>query len=312
MKLPCVSVLMSTYNGERYIKEQIDSILSQKDVDIHLLIRDDGSKDRTPLICKEYMDKYSNINFYQGENVGVGKSFMELLEMAPKAEYYSFADQDDVWLKDKLIQAIRSIKSIKEIQDKPVLYTSNQILVNEKLNPYGLRFQKEPRHDLIQEVASNSLSGCTMVMDLSLKNIISDKKYKPEDYFLNTRLHDTWFLIVANIVGEIIYDEKSYILYRQHENNVVGVKKKTTFQKIFDKYNRFITGKYRGNRSRTAMFLQEKFNMKLSIEQKDELKYFIECKSIKGALKILKNKKVKDVFDETGFFLFFRCILGWV
>ena len=60
MKLPCVSVLMSTYNGERYIKEQIDSILSQKDVDIHLLIRDDGFKDRTPLICKEYMDKYSN------------------------------------------------------------------------------------------------------------------------------------------------------------------------------------------------------------------------------------------------------------
>lgn len=312
MKQPCVAVLMSTYNGEQYIREQIDSILNQKDVKVYLLIRDDGSMDNTPLICKEYIDEYSNINFYQENNIGVGKSFMELLKVAPKVDYYAFADQDDVWLEDKLIRAIVNIKSIKEKYDKPVLYTSNQVLVDRNLNPYGMRFAKKPRHDLTQEVVSNSLSGCTMVMDLSLRNIIIDKKNKPQDYFLNTRLHDTWVMIVANIVGVIIYDDDSRILYRQHERNVVGVKTLSFMQKIKDKYTRLTSGKFRGNRSRLASFILSCFKKQLTIEQKIDLEYIAECKSIFGALKLLKNKRLKCAFDETGVMLFFRCVSGWL
>lgn len=110
MSKPTVSVLMSTYNGAKYIREQIDSILNQKDVNVELLIRDDGSSDNTAEICKEYQKKNTNIRFYQGENIGVGKSFMELLKKAPEADYYSFSDQDDVWLEDKLSRAVKMIK----------------------------------------------------------------------------------------------------------------------------------------------------------------------------------------------------------
>lgn len=312
MKQPCVAVLMSTYNGEQYIREQIDSILIQKDVEVYLLIRDDGSEDNTPLICKEYMDEYSNINFYQDYNIGVGKSFIELLEVAPKVDYYAFADQDDVWLEDKLIRAVTNIESIKEKYDKPVLYTSNQVLVDRNLNPYGMRFAKKPRHDLTQEVVSNSLSGCTMVMDLSLRNIIIDKKNKPQDYFLNTRLHDTWVMIVANIVGVIIYDDSSRILYRQHGKNVVGVKTLSFTQKIKEKCTRFRSGKFRGNRSKLASFILSCFKKQLTIEQRIDLEYIAECKSIFGALKLLKNKRLKCAFNETGVMLFFRCVSGWL
>ena len=110
MGFPRVSVLMSTYNGEKYLHEQINSILGQQGVEIHLLIRDDGSSDGTVEICKEYAKKYNQITFYQGENLGVGKSFLDLLKHAPDADYYSFADQDDVWLEDKIIRAVTMIK----------------------------------------------------------------------------------------------------------------------------------------------------------------------------------------------------------
>ena len=73
-----IAVLMSTYNGQKYIREQIDCILSQKDVDVQLFIRDDGSSDDTVSIVKEYTEKYPNVHFYQGENLGVGSSFMDL------------------------------------------------------------------------------------------------------------------------------------------------------------------------------------------------------------------------------------------
>ena len=114
MGLPFVSVLMSTYNGEKYIREQIESILNQKKVKVHLLIRDDGSQDSTIEIVKEYANKYPNVSVYAGKNIGIGNSFMELLRNAPEADYYAFADQDDVWLDGKLERAIELIKATEQ------------------------------------------------------------------------------------------------------------------------------------------------------------------------------------------------------
>ena len=108
---------MSTYNGERYLREQIDSILQQIDVEIELIIRDDGSNDGTVQIIEEYASKYPCISYYCGDNVGVGKSFMELLKNAPTADYYAFSDQDDVWLKDKLIRAVKAITITEQCKD---------------------------------------------------------------------------------------------------------------------------------------------------------------------------------------------------
>ena len=92
-----VAVLMSTYNGENYIKEQIESIFNQKGVIVKLYVRDDGSKDRTLEILKDY-----NVNLEKGTNIGYIKSFMWLIKNVPFADYYALADQDDVWDEDKL------------------------------------------------------------------------------------------------------------------------------------------------------------------------------------------------------------------
>lgn len=248
MRYPKVSVLMSTYNGEKYIREQIDSILCQVDVEIYLLIRDDGSRDNTTQICTQYAQQYTNVEFYQGDNLGVGKSFLELLKKAPQADYYSFADQDDVWLEDKLIRAVEIIQKCQFTSDSqdfircgesiiasekcdyqegqlgrmPILYASNQQLVDEHLNNIGMRFNVEPKHGCLDTINRNKVSGCTMVMNNELRDIIRDENRTPSEEVISIRLHDTWSSIVANISGRLIYDEKARILYRQHGQNVVG------------------------------------------------------------------------------------------
>ena len=117
-----VVVLMSTYNGERFLEEQIESILKQKDVDVVLYVRDDGSSDRTKQILDEYQRKNAQMLVSYEKNEGVGNSFMDLVYMAPEtSDYYAFADQDDIWRDTKLIEAIKLLK-----QSGKNLYVSNQ------------------------------------------------------------------------------------------------------------------------------------------------------------------------------------------
>ena len=106
-----ILVMMSTYNGEKYIREQIDSILHQKDVKVDIVVRDDGSKDNTQNILKNYSSKYKNIKWSQGDNVGPCKSFLELLYSSGEYEYYAFADQDDYWYPNKLKAATEKMKN---------------------------------------------------------------------------------------------------------------------------------------------------------------------------------------------------------
>ena len=96
---------MSTYNGEKYLKEQIDSILSQEGVDVRLYIRDDGSSDRTTDILASYQE-HKNVKIEKGNNLGFAKSFLTALDECDEADYYAFSDQDDVWEKDKLSTAM--------------------------------------------------------------------------------------------------------------------------------------------------------------------------------------------------------------
>ena len=110
-KKPTVTVLMSTYNGERFLKEQLDSILQQQDVDVRLCVRDDGSTDGTMDILLEYADA---IELTIGNNFGVGNSFMSMVYSANlESDYYAFSDQDDIWMPDKLISAVDELKNIE-------------------------------------------------------------------------------------------------------------------------------------------------------------------------------------------------------
>lgn len=208
-----VQILMSTYNGEEYIREQIDSVLGQTYPNVDILIRDDGSSDDTFVILKEYEERHSNISVYQGANLGVNKSFFELLKKSDRsAAYIGFCDQDDYWLPVKVERAAEHLAR----QEGPSLYCGAKTLVDQ--NGSVLKNQQNPhaKPGFGNAVIESICSGCTLLMNRELADIIIDRL--PEDVIH----HDWWCYMAATYLGNMYYDENSYIYYRQHQGNEVG------------------------------------------------------------------------------------------
>jgi Glycosyltransferases involved in cell wall biogenesis len=282
--IPSVAVLLSSYNGSKFIERQVQSILNQKDVKVTLFIRDDGSKDEKTLEILEEYKKIENIVLVQEQNVGLAVSFMNLVYMAKDSfDYYSFADQDDIWLEEKLIEAIKKIKDF----DLPALYVSNQTLVDSNENFIGKRHKTILPTDYKQILCNNLISGCTMVWNKSLQQVLIE--YKPSQMLLQKRIHDVWVSMVAAVVGTIVYDENSYILYRQHENNVVGVRTQTKFKEYLKKFK---DPKLRNGRSLLAKEIYELFQDKIEDSSLKEELYYIGNYQ---ASKKLKKRLMKDI-----------------
>lgn len=205
-------MLMSTYNGELYIDEQIQSILSQKDVDLNLLIRDDASKDNTIEKIKKYTTR-DNVSFYNGKNIGATRSFFDLMNHAGEYEYYCLSDQDDVWDDDKVITAVNKLLPYS---DQPALYSSNTRLVDSNLNVIKNE-DKSPKCTLGSAIVKNYCTGCTVVFNSELIKLLKEKT--PDD----VQCHDWWInLVTLANDGVSIFDEEPHISYRQHGNNVTG------------------------------------------------------------------------------------------
>ena len=211
-----IAVLMSTYNGEQYIAEQIDSILAQEgDFDLELHIRDDGSKDGTINILSRYEEE-GKLRWYNNENLGPAKSFMDLIFSCGEYDVYSLADQDDYWEKDKLAKAVKSIGE----KTSPALYFSNAMLVDSRLESLGsVVYKKSPKIDFKTVSCAGGLLGCTMVFNNALATLLRDKGM-PEIMVM----HDFYIAQVCLCFdGDIVYDDACSMKYRQHGGNVVGV-----------------------------------------------------------------------------------------
>lgn len=335
MLVPRVCVLMSTFNGERYIEEQIDSILNQKGVEITLLIRDDGSSDNTLQICQRYGIR-NNVFIYEGDNIGVGRSFIDLLKNAPENDYYAFADQDDVWLADKMISAIRCIKEVEgsdlsafmkkgypitrdmisnvhksNSANIPILYGSNQMIVDKKLNSVGERFSGVPVCDLFSSITRNKIYGCTMVMNRALQNRCKTIEL-PSNQILKKKNHDAWVLYVAFITGVFIYDKECKILYRQHELQVVGVRKITGIGKIKDKIKRFKSQDNKGIRQLLAEYLLICFGDQMDINVKKHMSILRDVYTRGGLIKLVKDKELVSSFGENRAVVMIRGIMKWI
>ena len=211
-----IVVLMSTYNGEKYIKEQINSILNQKgDFQLDLWVRDDGSKDKTQKILEEYA-KHGKLRWYSGDNLGPAKSFIDLIRRCLGYDYYAFADQDDYWMPYKVSAAIKMIERKKG----PQLYFSNAELVDSKMNSLGRNVYKiSPKLDFETLTCAGGILGCTTLFNAELARWIQEKempnKIVMHDFYIDE-------LCVA-LGGKITYDMRPFMKYRQHGNNVVGV-----------------------------------------------------------------------------------------
>lgn len=213
-----VQILLSTYNGEKYLEEQLDSIINQEYMNLSILIRDDGSTDRTLSILKKYDLKYNNITYYQGDNLGVIGSFFDLVMNADiTADYYGFSDQDDVWNKEKIKKAIEVLDTMD--REQPLLYCGKTTLVDSKLNPIRSSIRTHNiTPDFGNALVENISIGCTSVVNRNLLLLV--KEHIPNF----TVMHDWWFYLTASCFGQVYYDKRAYILYRQHGDNVIGMK----------------------------------------------------------------------------------------
>lgn len=219
-----IAVLMSTYNGSRYLREQIDSILAQKDVNVRLIVRDDGSDDNTLDILKEYAQS-GKLQWYNGENLKPLGSFMHLLFNCPESDYYSFSDQDDVWLTDKLSKSVKRMIDVETSNpDKPIIVHTDMSVVDSELSITSKSFWDNNgiRPDILKTfemlACYNGVNGCTLLMNNAARNLIKEK------YFLQSLfIHDVMCSLIVSANGGIIeYVDEPTLLYRQHEGNVVG------------------------------------------------------------------------------------------
>lgn len=209
-----ITVMMSTYNGEKYLREQIESILNQIGVNVNLVVRDDGSTDNTQKMLQEYASE-GKLKWYSGNNLRAAYSFMDLLKSVPKDEFYAFSDQDDVWDKKKLLAGINKLQEYSE--EEVVLYTCSVRVVSSDLTEIGSLNSSIPVTTFVDGMIRNNSQGCTMVFGNALRNLLI--KYNGKNLFM----HDDLAVKVCLAVGGTVYrDSEKYINYRQHGNNVIG------------------------------------------------------------------------------------------
>ncbi len=215
MKEAQVFILLSTYNGEKYIRQQLDSLCQQTFRDFSVLVRDDGSTDTTVEIIEHYARQYANINLLKGRNIGVVKSFFALLKNSPSnpLQFYAFCDQDDVWKPDKLATAVKALTAAPN--PSAALYCTRLAIVDQQLRPLGL--SPIPSHFGFENaLVENTAIGCTQIFGETIRQIIL--KADPEVMMM----HDWWAYLVATAFGTVIYAAEPSLYYRQHTHNVVG------------------------------------------------------------------------------------------
>lgn len=273
---PKVLVLMSTYNGEKFLCQQLDSLYNQSGVDIHILVRDDGSYDSTLNILRKYQSMNPRtMTIEEGNNIGCVESFFWLMREATQKfsdfDCYAFSDQDDVWLKDKLFSGVDSITKSNR---KYKLYFCSSQLVDTNLSPLPTKYISF-RLSLAEAFVFQPCIGCTMIFNYALLA----EAAKGDTSIID--IHDAWmYKLALSLRAQVIYDPKPRILYRQHSSNTIGSHQ--SFFSIWERRFRwfYLNKKYR---STIARHILEDFSDNIPYEEKllltDLSKYKISFKS---------------------------------
>lgn len=208
-----VVVLMSTFNGTKYVVEQLQSILWQLPPQGRIMVRDDGSTDGTAQLVAALGD--NRITILQGENLGFGASFLTLLMMVPgDTDMVMFADQDDVWLPGKIA---RAWQQLQPHEGRPALYGSAQTLVDSRLRRLKVTPPWSRGPSLTSALTENIITGCTAAINRYAIGLMQQAGVPSGVYF-----HDWWCYLVVSAFGTVVYDDQSLLLYRQHGANQIG------------------------------------------------------------------------------------------
>lgn len=290
MKNYRIGVLLSAYNGEKYISQQIESIMKQNNIDhITLLVRNDGSTDNTLQILRKLEKNYDNLKVFNGTNIGLIASFFELLRIGFEKydfDYYSFSDQDDYWMKDKLESAVIHLSN--ESHDIPLLYGCRSIVVDEELKPTGFLTQAKKRElNFYNTAIQNIVIGHNQVLNRKLAEILINQKQD----FSNIYSQDLWITNVAAVSGKIIFENMPHTYYRMHGNNQLGYGKGKV-----DRMRGHLVRLRRKEPKKMALQLQyfaKTFSCYLTYKEKKEITlFFASQRNLIKRFSYIKNKKV--------------------
>ena len=294
-----LAILLATYNGEKYLRQQIDSILNQSCSDYMLYIRDDNSIDSTKKIIKEYVLKYpEKIKEIQDNKIanGARNNFLLLLKHVYELKKYSlfmFCDQDDVWQKNKIELTINEYNKVID-KNIPILIHTDLYVVDKNLNMINKSFiqYSKLRKDYINfnnYLIQNNVTGCTVCINEKLVDLINfDIKY--------VIMHDWFFALIASAFGQVIFIDRSTIYYRQHGQNVVGAKKVSIYNRLIK--NNTIKKDINNLFIQADSFRKIYYDL-LTKENKKIIDAFCEIKNSNKLMKLKIIKKYK--FYKQGF-----------
>lgn len=262
LKSPLITIAMATYNGDKYLKKQLDSIYAQTYKNIEVIVTDDCSTDSTIDILKEYKEKYGLQYFVNEQNLGFVKNFERAISLC-EGEYIALADQDDIWEKNKLEELLGEIGS-------NLLIHSDCSIIDEQDKIISLSWKGKLgyRHSLKHLLFANAVTGCTILFN---KELLKMALPFPEGIVY----HDWWLAVCAANVEKLKYTPKCLIQYRQHnaQNTGSGIDKKTTVAKTA--YSNIKNRWNNNNTQRVVTFRVQKKNLlaiKNNIQFNDEKK----------------------------------------
>ncbi|WP_077612359.1 glycosyltransferase family 2 protein [Clostridium sp. Marseille-P2415] len=271
-----VSVLLASYNGEKYIGKQIESVLNQSFTDLTIVISDDLSEDRTPAIIREYEERYPDRvkSLENNERSGSAQNNFFRLLAAVTDEYVMLCDQDDVWLPDKVEATLREMKRMEADYgtDIPLLVHSDLSVTDEEgriLHESMAAYQKIAVHDnrLSHYLVENNITGNTVMINKAFLRFLI---HFPDECVM----HDWWLGLLASCFGRIAYVDRPLVLYRQHGGNQVGSRSGLEqYKKRFENRDR-VRENYRKMFRQAELFLNC-YEEKLSREQREVLEQFV-------------------------------------
>ena len=235
-----ITVLLATYNGADFIRQQVDSILRQTYPDFRLVLSDDGSSDNTVRLLESYAQKHPDkiIHYRSGRRFGCAQAhFMHLLAVFHDTPYIMFSDQDDVWHPDKIERTLNKMKAVESDPTLPAMVHTDLRVVDGALREISPSFCKLSHLDgnrmaLNHLIVQNVVTGCTAMLNRALAELGSRT---PSDEPM--LMHDWWLAILASAVGTVGFLSEPTIDYRQHGRNSVGAKNARSFSYLWERFS---------------------------------------------------------------------------
>jgi glycosyltransferase involved in cell wall biosynthesis len=269
--MPIVTVLLATFNGVRFLEEQLTSLFGQQGVEIEIMVNDDGSTDGTMEILYKWKAKGFNISISQSRGLGPTRAFLTLLQSCDEKQFVAFCDQDDVWVEDKLTLQLRSL-----VDPTPMMSTCLRLYIDETGNVIGKSKNLRNPPSFLNSTFENIAPGNTILLNSAAVRMINELRNPPISHY------DSWIYLLISAFGKVVFVPSHFVKYRIHSSNSVGLRKKSikastgaikeylNQQKfLFEKKSEFLSQDKLDHLTSISLFVSEiSFRKKLSVFSK--------------------------------------------